>query len=145
MLAANRTHRIQHRSSAFVAITGLVLWLSGCVLPNLVVLPPASNPEQPAANSRWVAVEWMHPDPRDVQRFRLYWGTEAGQYLVVEEVGMPRHSGTEFRARFEAPAGQTVHVALTAVGEGGESGFSNIGICPPGCVRARPPRAFGRE
>jgi hypothetical protein len=89
------------------------------------------------AASRSIVVRWQHPDPKGVEHFRIYWGIEAAKYLTYQDVGKPRR-GDVFEARLEVPEDATVHLALTALGPGGESPKSNVGVCVPGCIRARP-------
>ena len=92
----------------------------------------------PALPDRTIEVHWGHPDASGVRSFRIYWGVKRGEYLAVREVMPPPEPDGTFLAKLTVPLGRTVHVAVTAVGPGGESRKSNRGICEPGCTRARP-------
>ncbi len=97
------------------------------------------QPARPAETAqRWIEVHWGHGAGSKVQAFKLYWGLAAGEYLAVEEVHpRPERDGT-YLSKLRVPADQTVHIAVSAVGPGGEGPVSNQGICAPGCRRAAP-------
>jgi hypothetical protein len=94
-------------------------------------------------DDRMVEVHWSHPAPASVERFKIYWGLEKDSYLAVEDVTPRRRGDGTFVADLRVPANRTVHMAVSAVGSGGESARSNLGVCEPGCLRARPTRAAG--
>jgi len=133
MFAVGSTPR--RRSGVPLALGVMPLLLAACVAAPVQRAPGPTVPE-PAA--RWVAVRWSHPHAAEVRSFRVYWGVEPGEYLVAEDVGLPTPQAGVYRARLRVPADETVHVAVTAVGQGGESRFSNLGSCPPGSLRVVP-------
>ena len=125
-----------HLAAACLAIAATTACLPfPSVLPRSETSAPATRGER---GSRTIAIRWNHPDPASVEHFRIYWGLEAREYVTYLDVGKPASEGGVFETQVLVPEGLTIYVALTAIGPGGESAPSNLGVCRPDCIRARP-------
>jgi hypothetical protein len=107
--AFHRSRRVRGRSAR--------AWLAAALLV------AAASP----AAADWTTLRWTHPDPSDVQNFRVHIGSRSGRYDRVLDVGKPSPDADGvFSYLVDLGDGDPVYVALTAIGHDGlESALSN--------------------